>query len=132
MNILFVDDQPEIKVQQAIEYLERKELDFTYTIAKSYHSAVKYLSKNLKRTDLAVIDLGLPIYENGDGYSKLEGVNLISLICWRNNRTPIIINSTTEIPDEEEYLEPYIAEGANIQHVKTLYGEWLYEFINKL
>ena len=132
MNILFVDDQPEIKVQQAIEYLEQKQLDFTYTIAKSYHSAVKYLSKNLKKTDLAVIDLGLPIYENGDGYSKLEGVNIISLICWRNNKMPIIINSTTDIPDEEEYLKPYISEGANIQHVKTLYGEWLYEFIKNL
>ena len=132
MNILFVDDYPEIKVRQAIEYLERKGLDFTYTIVKSYHSAVKYLSKNLKNTDLAVIDLGLPIYENGDGYSKLEGVNLISLICWRNNKTPIIINSTTEIPDEEEYLKPYIEEGANIQHVKNLYGEWLYEFVKKL
>lgn len=132
MNILFVDDQPEIKVRQAIEYLEQKQLDFTYTIAKSYHSAVKYLSKNLKKTDLAVIDLGLPIYENGDGYSKLEGVNIISLICWRNNKMPIIINSTTDIPDEEEYLKPYISEGANIQHVKTLYGEWLYEFIKNL
>lgn len=132
MNILFVDDYPEIKVRQAIEYLEQKGLDFTYTIAKSYHSAVKYLSKNLKSTDLAVIDLGLPLHDNGDNYSKLEGLNLVSLICWRNKKIPIIINSNTEIPDEEEYLEPYIAEGANIQHVKTLYGEWLYEFIKKL
>ena len=132
MNILFVDDYPEIKVQQAIEYLEKEGLDFTYTVARSYHSAIKYLSKNLNKTDLAIIDLGLPLHDNGDEYNKLEGVNLISLICWRNIKMPIIINSNTDIPDEEEYLEPYIAEGANIHHVKTLYGEWLYEFINKL
>ena len=132
MNILIVDDYPEIKVRQAIEYLEQKQFDFTYTIAKSYHSAAMYLSKNFDKIDLAIIDLGLPVRDNGDGYSKLEGLNLVSLICWKNNKIPIIINSTTEIPNEKEYLETYVAEGANIQHVKTLYGEWLYEFINKL
>lgn len=132
MNILFVDDYPETKVRQAIEYLEHMQLDFIYTIAKSYHSAVVYLSNNFDKTDLAVIDLGLPVHDNGDGYSKLEGLNLVSLICWKNRKIPIIINSTTEIPNEKEYLEMYIAEGANIQHVKNLYGEWLYEFINKL
>lgn len=132
MNILIVDDYPEIKVRQAIEYLEKMQLDFTYTVEKSYHSAVKYLSKNFDEIDLAIIDLGLPVRDTGEGYSKLEGVNLITLICWKSVKIPIIINSTTEIPDEKEYLEPYIAAGANIQHVKTLYGEWLYEFINKL
>ena len=132
MNILFVDDYPDVKVRQAIEYLKEKQFDFTYTIAKSYHSAVLYLSKNFENTDLAVIDLGLPVWDNGDGYNKLEGVNLISLICWKNLNIPIVINSSTEIPNEEEYLQNYIAEGANIKHVKTLYGEWLYDFIKSL
>ena len=132
MNILFVDDYPDVKVRQAIEYLEKKQVDFTYTIAKSYHSAVLYLSKNFENIDLAVIDLGLPVRDNGDGYNKLEGVNLISLICWKNLNIPIVINSSTEIPNEEEYLQNYIAEGANIKHVKTLYGEWLYDFIKSL
>ena len=35
MNIIFVDDQPEFKVQEAIKYLKEKKLKFDYSIFKS-------------------------------------------------------------------------------------------------
>lgn len=133
MNILIVDDYPETKVRQAIQYLEQKKVDFTYTIVKSYNSAAKYIAKHIKEVDLAIVDLGLPWFDGDIVKDNLEGIHVVSLIAYKSKgNVPVIINSTTAIPDEEEYLKQYTDEGANIQHVKTLYGEWLYEFINNL
>ena len=65
MNIIFVDDQPRFKVQDAINYLKDKNLKFNYLILRDSNSALKYIYTNLSNIDLIVLDLGLPKFENG-------------------------------------------------------------------
>jgi len=132
MHILIVDDWPERKVQHAIQYLKSKKIDFTYEIVKSYNSAGRYVLKHLDEIDLAIVDLGLPRFDNGESYDKLEGLFVVEMILREKISIPIIINSTTEIPNEEEYFERYTDRNAIIKHVQFLDGEWLSEFIKNL
>lgn len=132
MNILFVDDLPEFKIQKTIEYLETQGVQFDYKIAKSVNSAGRYVAKNKDNIDLAVVDLGLPWFDDGDNFDKFNGLVVVAQILRCNVSIPVIINSTTEIPDEEEFFEPYIEKNAVIEHVHSLNGKWLIEFMRKL
>lgn len=132
MHILIVDDWPEIKVQHAIQYLKSKKIDFTYEIVKSYNSAGRYIARHFNEIDLAIVDLGLPTFDNGESYDKLQGLFVVEMIFRKKISIPVIINSTTEIPNVEEYFERYTDRNAVIQHVNSLDGEWLIEFINQL
>lgn len=131
MNILFVDDQPDFKVETAINYLKMKEIDFSYVIEKSVNGALRYIKNNLSEIDLAVVDLGLPMFNNGDGYGTLEGLNVIKFIYRRKPNLPIIINSTTIISDEERYINDNFVN-ANIIHVPNLDFEWFEDYVRKL
>ena len=132
MNILFVDDLPEFKVQKAIEYLKSKGVEFTYEIVKSVNSACRYVVKNKDNIDLTVVDLGLPWFDDGGKFDKFNGLVVVAQILRCKVSIPVIINSTTEIPYEEEFLEPYTNKNAVVKHVESLDGEWLIEFIKKL
>ena len=132
MKILIVDDYPELKVQHVIQYMKAHDFDFTYEIVKSYNSAGRYIVKHFDEIDLAIVDLGLPRFDDGVEYSELEGLAIVDLILRKKIGIPIIINSTTEIPNEEEYLERYTNRNAVIKHVKSLDGKWLIEFIKQL
>ena len=55
MNIVFVDDQPEYKIQEAIKYLKEKNLNFDYSIFKSSNSALRYIVENLSKRKLYII-----------------------------------------------------------------------------
>jgi CheY-like chemotaxis protein len=132
MNILFVDDMPEIKVQPSIKYLQRRKVDFTYQIVKSSREAIKCLNEHSNEIDLAIVDLGLPFYENGEEYDEREGLEIVLLMLQNDKfkNIKIIINSTTEIPkDESLFLKSCKEKGRVIEHVKPLNGEWLKEFL---
>lgn len=132
LRILFVDDQPDFKVLPAIKYLENKEVDFSYEILKSAVSAMRYIFRNADNIDLIVLDLGLPLYENDySDYDKLEGLSIISQLLRENRKIPVIINSETDIPNEEKFLEAY-RKNAKVEHVKELFDDWFLEFINNL
>lgn len=133
MNILFIDDHPESKVKEAINYLSDK-VKFNYTILKSSSSALFYISQHLNEVDLVVVDLGLPRFDNGHDYDKMAGWNIVESILLETLSIPIIINSTTKIEPctgqtEEEYFKFY--HPAIIKHVFSLEGKWLYDFIEK-
>ena len=132
MNIIFVDDQPRFKVQDAINYLKDKNLKFNYLILRDSNSALKYIYTNLSNIDLIVLDLGLPKFENGIYYNKYEGIFIMEQILQKTKKIPIIINSTSVIHPqnnitEKEYLKnlrPTI-----IEHVEKLTGFYLFEFL---
>jgi len=132
MHILIVDDCPEFKVQHVIRYFESKKLDFSYEIVKSYHSASKYIAEHVNEIELAIVDLGLPMFDNGENYNELEGLVIVDRILRKKISIPIIINSTTEIPNEAEYFERYTNRNAIIKHVQFLDGKWLIDFISQL
>ena len=132
MNILFVDDYPNVKVQHAIQYLKSQNVEFTYEIVKSFNSAYRYIASHFDKIDLAVIDLGLPRFDDSDEYDKLEGLRLVEIMSRKKITIPVIINSTTEIPNEKEYLESYMERNVIIKHVQFLDGKWLNEFLKQL
>jgi len=132
MNILFVDDLPEFKVQKAIEHLKLQGVQFSYEIVKSVNSAVRYLVNHKDEIDLAVVDLGLPWFDEGDEFDKLNGLVVVAQILRYKVTIPVIINSTTEIQEEEDFLERYTNKNAVVKHVQSLDGEWLIEFLKQL
>ena len=133
MNIVFVDDQPELKVQEAIKYLKEKKLNFDYSIFKSSNSALRYITTNLANIDLIVLDLGLPKTEDNNYlYDKYEGLFILKQILRKTKDIPIIINSTTIIKPfdgktEKEYFKTFTP--AVIEHVEHLTGFYLFEFL---
>ena len=131
MNILFVDDQPILKVTQAIDHLKTKGIDFSFVIEKSVNGALQYIDNHKNEIDLAVVDLGLPILNNRQLYGHLEGMQVIDTIYWTNPKIPIIINSSTVIPDEEKYLNDNFLD-ATIIHVPDLDLQWFEDYVRKL
>ena len=131
MNILFVDDQPVLKVEHAINHLKTKGIEFSLVVEKSVNSAIRYINTHKNEIDLAFVDLGLPIFNNGEGYAPLEGLYVIDFIYRKNPKVPIIINSSTVIPDEEAYLNDRFPE-ATIVHVHNLDFEWFEDYVKKL
>lgn len=133
MNILFVDDQPELKVQEAIKYLKEKKLNFDYSIFKSSNSALRYIVENLSKIDLLVLDLGLPKSDDNNYlYDKYEGLFVLEQILRKTKDIPIIINSTTIVKpydrkNEKEYFKTF--SPAVIEHVEHLTGFYLFEFL---
>lgn len=131
MKILFIDDSPETKVQLAIDCLKYKKIEFDYVIVKCLIEAFRYLNQNSNKIDLIVIDLGLPLYSDGSDYSNLLGLEIVDEIKRLNITAPIIINSTTEIPNEDNYLNNLKERGIIIEHVEFLTGKYLIEFLQK-
>ncbi len=129
MNILIIDDVPKFKVHTAIEYLKSQSVDFNCEIMENCCDGLRYLRKNSNEIDLVIVDLGLPFYEDETKYNELEGLIIIEEIKRLNLNIPIIINSTTKLPDEEQYLKTFKDNGIIVEHVDALYGGWLYDFI---
>jgi CheY-like chemotaxis protein len=132
MNILFIEDNPEYKIKHVIEYLKTKKLDFSYKIVKSCSSAMRYLFKHFNEIDLIILDLGLPFSDDGSEYDSLEGLFIIEELLRKNIKIPVIINSTTEIPNEKELFEKYLKQNSIIQHVPELKGNFLFDFIKNI
>lgn len=131
MHILFVDDCPNVKLVCILEYLKTHHPAISYVIHESYNSACKYLNKHLSEIDLVVVDLGLPIFDNGSGYNELEGLNVIRYLMRKTFNIPVIINSSTEIPSEKEYLKQYALKNAQIVHVDCLCPAYFDDFLKK-
>lgn len=131
MKILFIDDYPETKVQLAIDCLKYKKIEFDYVIVKCLIEAFRYLNQNSNEIDLVVLDLGLPLYSDGSDYSNLLGLEIVDEIKRLNITAPIIINSTTEIPNEDDYLNNLRERGITIEHVEFLTGKYLIEFLQR-
>lgn len=133
MNIVFIDDQPQIKVQEAINYLKDNKLVFKYLNFISSDNSIKYIMNNLSSIDLIVLDMGLPKYDYDNlTYNKYEGLYIMKQVLNKTKNIPIIINSTTVINSnyyktEKEYLNTF--RPAIIEHVEKLTGFYLLEFI---
>lgn len=143
IKILIVEDQPAFKVEDALDYLKFKNLKFELKMFSSAVSSMRYIRDNLEEIDLAIIDLGIPYFENEPIRTKTQGFEVIQEIerLIRNRSIKksfsIIINSTTklELPrgmTEEEYFSDSKTRcGTIIEHVEELEGSYLYEFIEK-
>ena len=114
-NILIVDDQPELKVEMLIKMLQIEKVEFEYEVVKSSNAARRHLVDNASKIDVIIMDLGLPFFDGEFVNDLLEGMHLIYELERFKVKVPVIINSTTEIPDylkrkaewEESGLEIY-------------------------
>lgn len=129
MHIMFVDDNPMEKVDHLISYLKEHDVKFTYTIIGDVNSAIQYLAENEKNIDLAVIDLGLPMNDNDNCCYQFGGLTVVEEILGKNPKIPVIISSTTKIPEEK--MKRFVDAGLIVKHNKPLYGDKLLRFIQK-
>ena len=128
MNILFIEDMPEFKIKKITNQLD---MHFCYEIISNSSSALRHLFTSVKEIDLIILDLGLPFSEDGNGYNKLEGLFIIEELIRKNFKVPLIINSMTEIPNEEELFEKYQKHCGIIKHVSDLDSNYLMKFIKE-
>lgn len=127
-NILFVDDNPDFKVDYIIDTLNNMDIEFKYHIEKSVNSALRYIRSNVKDIDLSIIDLGLPLLGDGTSYNEINGLDIVRHLCKWNPDANIIINSSTDVPPSHDFL---FKKGYKIVHVDHVNQELLEHFLKK-
>lgn len=131
MKILFIDDNPLGKITPIIEYCKLEQIEFQYEIVQSVNSAIKYIFSNLNEIDLIVSDLGLPRYDDGSDYGILNGLDIIDELIRKNINIPIIINSTTDIPNLRKYADLNTPINQRFYYVQSLNGLLLKLYLKK-
>ena len=129
LNILVVDDIPGLKTNFAFDYLryhDRLELNCEYVT--DVNSANRYIKENTDKINFIILDLGLPILKNGD-LAPRNGLMVLQFMKRYKINIPVIIVSTTEIPNEDELIEDLKEVGINMTHLKALDQYWLSHFV---
>lgn len=131
MKILFIDDSPKGKVMPLIEYSKQQNIDFSYDIVENVNDAMVYIFTHLNEIDLIITDLGLPRYSDGSDYGLLNGLDIIDELIRKDVSIPVIVNSTTKIPNLLEYAKTYKKNDRLFSYVESLTGLWLEHYIRK-
>ena len=114
-KILIVEDQPELKVEMLLKLLEADKIKFEYEIVKSVTSAKRYLHKRANEVDVIIMDLGLPTFDGELVTNLLEGVHLIYDLEDFDVKVPVVINSTTSIPNFERQKADWEMMGLEVK-----------------
>ncbi len=131
MNILIVEDNYMAKCFSSINHL-MKQMPFTYQITSNANSACRYIENFYDEINLVILDLGLPQFPDNSGYNELNGLQILHLLLRKYPEIPVIVNSTTAIPEEEKYIEKFNENHTFYKHVKRLDKEWLYELVSSM
>ncbi len=132
-KILIVEDQPELKVEMLLRLLEKDKIKFEYEIVKSITSAKRYLHKRANEVDVIIMDLGLPIFDGELVTNLLEGVHLIYDLEDFDVKVPVVINSTTEIPNFERQKADWEMVGLEIYKTDFILNmrRWFVKFLSE-
>lgn len=130
-KILFVEDQPYYKLDVLFGFLKRQSVPVEYEIVSSVTEAKRYLRDKNNKVDLVVTDLGLPIFEGEMVKNLLAGMDIVLDMDRFNTEVPVIINSTTVIPNYELAKEEYEERGQLLYKVDSIMDmkEWIVEFL---
>jgi len=130
-KILFVEDQPEYKLGVLFGWFKLKNIPVEYEIVGSVTEAKLYLRKKENKVDLVVTDLGLPIFTGEIVKNLLQGMDLVYDMDDFNKEVPVIINSTTFVPNFEYAKEEYEERGQELYKVDSIMDikEWLMDFL---
>lgn len=130
-KILIVEDQPALKIELFITLLEKQNIPFEYELVGSITSAKRYLARNANCVDLIITDLGLPIFDGEYVNNLLEGVNLINDLEDFDVEVPVVINSTTQIPDFKFKKAEWETRGLKIYKTEYILDmkNWFVEFL---
>ena len=132
-KILIVEDQPELKVEMLLKLLESDKIKFEYEIVKSVTSAKRYLHKRANEVDVIIMDLGLPTFDDELVTNLLEGVHLIYDLEDFDVKVPVVINSTTSIPNFERQKADWEMMGLEIYKTDFILNmrQWFVKFLSE-
>ncbi|MBR6641541.1 MAG: response regulator transcription factor [Clostridia bacterium] len=132
-KILIVEDQPELKVEMLLKLLEADKIKFEYEIVKSVTSAKRYLHKRANEVDVIIMDLGLPTFDGELVTNLLEGVHLIYDLEDFDVKVPVVINSTTSIPNFERQKADWEMMGLEIYKTDFILNmrQWFVKFLSE-
>ena len=132
-KILIVEDQPELKVEMLLRLLETNKIKFEYEIVNSVTSAKRYLHKRANEVDVIIMDLGLPTFDGELVTNLLEGVRLIYDLEDFDVKVPVVINSTTSIPNFEGQKADWEMMGLEIYKTDFILNmrQWFIKFLSE-
>lgn len=132
-KILFVEDQPDLKLYELFNWLNYKGISVEYEIVGSVTEAKRYLFDKSNKVDLVITDLGIPRFKGERATNLLEGMAIVYDMWEFNTEVPVIINSTTIVPNFEYAKEDYEERGQQLYKVDSIMDmkEWLVDFIIK-
>lgn len=130
-KILFVEDQPHLKLDVLFDWFKLKNIDVEYEIVGSISEAKRYLFNKSNKVDLVITDLGLPWFKGERVTNLLEGIAIVYDMWEFNTEVTVIINSTTVIPNFERIKEDYEERGQQLYKVDSIMEmkEWLMDFL---
>lgn len=128
MHILFVDDNPEEKLEYPIRYLRENKADFTYVLHRSVHTAMAYIKEHESEIDLAVVDLYLPSFDGGRSNDLPRGLSIVDFIYEKYPKIHVIINSTATVKND---VLAHYSEKLIIRQHKPIYGDSLITYTQK-
>ena len=130
-KILFVEDQPMYKLNVLLQYFKMKKVDVEYEILGSVTEALRYLRNKNNKVDLVVTDLGLPIFKGEMVNNLLTGMDIVNYMDEFNTVVPVIINSTTVVPNFDYVKEDYDLRGQQLYKVDNIMEmkDWILEFL---
>ena len=111
--------------------MELKKVQAEYEIVGSVNEAKRYLHDKRNKVDLIVTDLGLPIFKGERVTNPLQGMDLVFDMWEFNTEVPVIINSTTDVPNFNYAKEDYELRGQKLYKVDCIMDlkEWLVDFL---
>ena len=130
-KILFIEDNPYMKLDVLFSWLKFKKINFEYEIVGSVTEAKRYLHNKNNKVDLVVTDLGLPIFEGEMVKNLLAGMDIVFDMDEFNTEVPVIINSTTFVPNFDAAKEEYDERSQLLYKVDSIMDmkEWLVDFL---
>ena len=126
MKVLIIEDQ-DFKINEVKTLLE-KYLIKDFDIAKSVNSSLKSIAKN--NYDLIIVDLGLPLFDQGWVQNSVEGFIMLQSLAYKGIKIPTIIYSSTEITEEKKdtfkYLKyPYLGQAKNYFMLESILDDFI-------
>lgn len=130
-KILFIEDRPDLKLYLLFDWFKYKGISVEYEVVESVVEAKRYLSNKQNAPDLIVTDLGIPHFKGERVTNLLEGMEIIYDMRRFNTEAPVIINSTTVIPNFDSVKAEYDIRGQKLYKVNSIMDmkEWFMDFL---
>ena len=130
-KILFVEDQSDIKLGALFDWFKLNNINVEYELVGSVTEAKRYLFKKSNKVDRVITDLGIPRFKGERVTNILEGMEIVYDMWAFNTEVPVIINSTTEVPNFERVKKEYEQRGQQLYKVNSIMymEDWLKNFL---
>lgn len=114
-----------------MQWFKLKNIRVEYEIVGSVTEAKRYLCNKDNKLDLIVTYLGLPVFKGERVKNSLAGMDIVFDMYKFNTDVPVIINSTTVVPNFDYAKEKYDSRSQSLYKVDSIMDmkEWLMDFL---